>query len=324
MPQLARLTVDTAERLYPARHYGRHLEQAFHQHGLLQAPVNLALADGSAIELGQRQSVVLTLSNPGNTAVTLHDLTLTLPTGLQADPYQWQASTLAAGASMSTTLRLLAQSPLACGDVAALPVNLTLTGASPSERQWQQSLSLPIGTPVISRANGQALTLKDAQSAEEKGLSQASLLLEKTQTRVSDQLQLSLDLQHEALDELEIWLNSPSGTRVQIWDKGYSPLPRLKGVFPTELQSLQPLSQFIGEPLAGQWTLEVVDNAPGKQGRLNGWSISQRTGAQCGEPIVLPDDGIIHFDTADSSGGGSLNLLWLLPLALCRRLVRRD
>ncbi|MFC5707844.1 proprotein convertase P-domain-containing protein [Aeromonas eucrenophila] len=323
MPQLARLTVDTAERLYPARHYGRHLEQAFRQHGLLQAPVNLSLADGSAIELGQRQSVVLTLSNPGNTAVTLHDLTLTLPTGLQADPYQWQASTLAAGASMSTTLRLLAQSPLTCGDVAALPVNLTLTGASPSERQWQQSLSLPIGTPVISRANGQALTLKDAQSTEEKGLSQTSLVLAKSDARVNGELQLSLDLQHEALDELEIWLNSPSGTRVQIWDKGYSPLPRLKGVFPTELQSVQPLSQFIGEPLAGQWTLEVVDNAPGKQGRLNGWSISQRIGAQCGEPIALPDDGIIHFNTSDSSGGGSLNLLWLLPLAFWRRLVRR-
>ncbi|MNE99248.1 Proprotein convertase P-domain protein [compost metagenome] len=86
---------------------------------------------------------------------------------------------------------------------------------------------------------------------------------------------------------------------------------------------MQPLSQFIGEPLAGQWTLEVVDNAPGKQGRLNGWSISQRIGAQCGEPIALPDDGIIHFNTSDSSGGGSLNLLWLLPLAFWRRLVRR-
>ena len=323
MPQLARLTVDTAERLYPARHYGRLLEQAFRQHGLLQAPVNIALADGSAIELGKRQSVVLSLSNPGTTAVTLHSLSLALPGGLQADPYQWQTSTLAAGASMTTTLRLLAQSPLACGDVAALPVSLALTGASPSERQWQQQLSLPIGTPVISRANGQSLTLRDALSSDEKGLSQTSLMVEKTLARVSGELQLSLDLQHQALDELEIWLNSPSGTRVQIWDKGYSPLPRLKGVFPTELQSLQPLSQLIGEPLAGRWTLELVDNAPGKQGRLNGWSISQRTGAQCGEPIAPPDDGIIHFDTADSGGGGAFNPLWLLPLALWRRLARR-
>ncbi|MEG3025459.1 MAG: proprotein convertase P-domain-containing protein, partial [Aeromonas sp.] len=115
----------------------------------------------------------------------------------------------------------------------------------------------------------------------------------------------------------------PSGTRVQIWDKGYSPLPRLKGVFPTELQSVQPLSQLIGEPLAGQWTLEVVDNTPGRQGRLNGWSISQRIGALCGEPIGVVDDGIIHFNVSDSSGGGSLNLLWLLPLALWRRATRR-
>ena len=323
MPQLARLTVDTAERLYPARRYGRLLEQAFRQHGLLLAPVNIALADGSAIELGERQSVVLNITNPGNTPVTLHELTLDLPSGLQAAPYQWQASTLAAGERMTTTLRLQAQSPLACGDVATLSAELNLTGASPSERQWQQPLSLPIGTPVIGRADGRPLTLRDAISSHEKGLSETSLMLEKTDARVSSQLQLTLDLQHQALDELEIWLNSPSGTRLQIWDKGYSPLPRLKGVFPTELQSLQPLSLLNGEPLAGKWTLELVDNAPGKQGRLNGWSISQRIGAQCGSPVAPPKDGIIHFDTSDSSGGGAINLLWLLPLALWRRRLRR-
>ena len=316
MPQLARITVDTAARLY-------HLEHAFRQHGLLLAPVNIALVEGSAIELGQRQSVQLTLTNQGSAPVTLNALTLTLPAGLQADPYQWQATTLAAGASTTTTLRLLAQSPLACGDEVSLPVSLVMTGTSPTERQWQQPLSLPIGTPIISRATGQPLLLSDAQSEEVRGLSQASLLLEKTNAKVSEQLQLTLDLQHDALDELEIWLNSPSGTRIQIWDKGYSPLPRLKGVFPTELLPLQAFTPLLGEPLAGRWTLEVVDSKPGHQGRINGWSISQRIGAQCGEPIAPPDDGIIHFQVDDSSGGGAANLLWLLPLAIWRRLRQR-
>ncbi|MDF2400658.1 proprotein convertase P-domain-containing protein [Aeromonas sp. 5HA1] len=323
MPQLARITVDTAARLYPARHYASHLEHAFRQHGLLLAPVNIALAEGSAIELGQRQSVQVTLTNQGSAPVTLNELTLTLPAGLQADPYQWQATTLAAGASTTTTLRLLAQSPLACGDEVSLPVSLVMTGTSPTERQWQQPLSLPIGTPIISRATGQPLLLSDAQSEEVRGLSQASLLLEKTNAKVSEQLQLTLDLQHDALDELEIWLNSPSGTRIQIWDKGYSPLPRLKGVFPTELLPLQAFTPLLGEPLAGRWTLEVVDSKPGHQGRINGWSISQRIGAQCGEPIAPPDDGIIHFPVDDSSGGGAANLLWLLPLAIWRRLRQR-
>ncbi|MFM1684612.1 proprotein convertase P-domain-containing protein [Aeromonas salmonicida] len=323
MPQLARITVDTAARLYPARHYASHLEHAFRQHGLLLAPVNIALAEGSAIELGQRQSVQVTLTNQGSAPVTLNELTLTLPAGLQADPYQWQATTLAAGASTTTTLRLLAQSPLACGDEVSLPVSLVMTGTSPTERQWQQPLSLSIGTPIISRATGQPLLLSDAQSEEVRGLSQASLQLEKTNAKVSEQLQLTLDLQHDALDELEIWLNSPSGTRIQIWDKGYSPLPRLKGVFPTELLPLQPFTPLLGEPLAGRWTLEVVDSKPGHQGRINGWSISQRTGAQCGEPIAPPDDGIIHFPVDDSSGGGAANLLWLLPLAIWRRLRQR-
>lgn len=323
MPQLARITVDTAARLYPARPYARLLEQAFRQHGLLQAPVNVGLSDGSVIELGQRQSVQLTLTNQGKAPVTLNELALTLPTGLQADPYSWQPATLAAGASMTTTLRLLAQSPLACGDEVVLPVSLSMSGTSPTERQWQQSLTLPIGAPIVSRASGQPLTLSDAISDEVRGLSETSLLIENSEARVSDRLQLNLDLQHPALDELEIWLNSPSGTRIQIWNKGYSPLPRLKGVFPTELLPLQPFSALEGEPLAGRWTLEIVDSKPGNRGRINGWSISQRTGAQCSKPVTPPDDGIIHFQVDDGSGGGSANLLWLLPLTLWRRLRQR-
>ena len=66
----------------------------------------------------------------------------------------------------------------------------------------------------------------------------------------------------------------------------------------------------------------MVDSKPGNQGFLNGWSISQRTGAQCGNTVPVPDDGIIRFDTSDSSGGGAFPLLWLLPLALWRRLRR--
>ncbi|MFQ2359316.1 proprotein convertase P-domain-containing protein [Aeromonas dhakensis] len=323
MPQLARITVDTAARLYPARPYARLLEQAFRQHGLLQAPVNVGLSDGSVIELGQRQSVQLTLTNQGKAPVTLNELVLQLPSGLQADPYSWQPATLAAGASMTTTLRLLAQSPLACGDEVALPVSLAMSGTSPTERQWQQSLTLPIGAPIVSRASGQPLTLSDAMSDEVRGLSETSLLIESSEARVSDRLQLNLDLQHPALDELEIWLNSPSGTRIQIWNKGYSPLPRLKGVFPTELLPLQPFSALEGEALAGRWTLEIVDSKPGNRGRINGWSISQRTGAQCSKPVTPPDDGIIHFQVDDGSGGGAANLLWLLPLTLWRRLRQR-
>ena len=250
MPQLARITVDTAARLYPARPYARLLEQAFRQHGLLQAPVNVGLSDGSVIELGQRQSVQLTLTNQGKAPVTLNELALTLPTGLQADPYSWQPATLAAGASMTTTLRLLAQSPLACGDEVVLPVSLSMSGTSPTERQWQQSLTLPIGAPIVSRASGQPLTLSDAMSDEVRGLSETSLLIENSEARVSDRLQLNLDLQHPALDELEIWLNSPpapasrSGTRATAHC-------RASGVFPTELLPLQPFSALEGEPLAG-------------------------------------------------------------------------
>ena len=58
------------------------------------------------------------------------------------------------------------------------------------------------------------------------------------------------------------------------------------------------------------------------QGKEQG-SCQQKRRGQCGNTVPVPDDGIIRFDTSDSSGGGAFPLLWLLPLALWRRLRRR-
>ena len=56
MPQLARVTVDTANRLYPDRSYGPLLEQAFRHHALLPTPIAARLADGSYLLPGRRRA----------------------------------------------------------------------------------------------------------------------------------------------------------------------------------------------------------------------------------------------------------------------------
>jgi subtilisin-like proprotein convertase family protein len=153
--------------------------------------------------------------------------------------------------------------------------------------------------------------LNDAQSEEVRGLSETSLLLEKSDARVSDRLQLSLDLQHEALDELEIWLSSPPAPGPDL-GQGLQPPAEPERGLPTELQSLQPFSAFEGEP----WPvadLEVVDSKPGNQGLLNGWSISQhrRPVWQHCRPCRMTASSASIPRTA-----GGPSLLWLLPLAL--------
>lgn len=61
MPQLARVTVDTANRLYPERSYGKLLEQAFRHHALLPTPIAARLADDSY--LLPEKSLAIELTN---------------------------------------------------------------------------------------------------------------------------------------------------------------------------------------------------------------------------------------------------------------------
>ena len=72
-----------------------------------------------------------------------------------------------------------------------------------------------------------------------------------------DSLSLGLDISHGNPSDLDLFLTSPAGTRVE-----------LGGIAGGSL------SHFDGEDPTGRWTLEIADEQEGSTGTLNDWSLS--------------------------------------------------
>ncbi len=109
-------------------------------------------------------------------------------------------------------------------------------------------------------------------------------------------LNVSINITHTWIGDLTIFLESPSGTSIllydncsfqenmdAIFDDGTSPIscPPI-GTF----SPLQALANFIGESPDGIWTLSVTDNFDGDDGILNEWCLIPTLGA----PITVPND----------------------------------
>ena len=149
-----------------------------------------------------------------------------------------------------------------------------------------------------------------------------TLTLPESKARIDSGFVVALDLEHSKLEQLEIWLTSPYGTRISLWNKGYASHTRLKGEFPRELVPFESLDKLHGEPLAGRWLLEINDTSAGDTGQLRNWRVAQQVGARCDKDEALPNTGIIPLEQ-DGGGGGTASPLLLL-LALWPRLWRRS
>ena len=79
---------------------------------------------------------------------------------------------------------------------------------------------------------------------------------------------LDIDASHPQTNDLGIHLVSPSGTE-SILNPVFN--EALAGDFDLNWQLLS--NAFYGETPNGQWTLKVVDAAPGDAGQLNSWAL---------------------------------------------------
>lgn len=87
-----------------------------------------------------------------------------------------------------------------------------------------------------------------------------------------DQVEVTVDLNHTWIEDLELILVSPSGTESVLMSRP----PVNSGGFSlwrTDLQFTFSSTQFWGEQAAGDWTLRVRDRATGDEGILNNWSL---------------------------------------------------
>lgn len=117
-------------------------------------------------------------------------------------------------------------------------------------------------------------------------------------------LNVALDITHDFVQDLDVTLISPAGTRVQLVsavgfdgdnftdttldDEAALSITAGTAPFTGSFIPQEALSQFDGENLSGIWTLEITDAASADSGTLNGWSITADVTPQAQtDPLVL-------------------------------------
>ncbi|MBU2489228.1 MAG: proprotein convertase P-domain-containing protein, partial [Proteobacteria bacterium] len=95
-----------------------------------------------------------------------------------------------------------------------------------------------------------------------------------TPNTVSGEFAVGVDISHTYRGDLKLLLTSPSGTTLLLKTYNDDGNEDVLGVYPYSLIPAGSFSAFVGEPLAGTWTLTIEDWWTGDTGTLNCWAIS--------------------------------------------------
>ena len=137
-----------------------------------------------------------------------------------------------------------------------------------------------------------------------------------TGTTSISELRVSLDISHSYIGDLVITLISPAGTRVKLHDRNGGTTDDIVGTYGVDLTPTQSLAAFTGQNSTGLWRLEIVDNALGGSGTLNGWSLEVQ-----GRPLE-PSPPQMIFRTFESRPSGTFIEWWPYPDLVSYRVYR--
>jgi subtilisin-like proprotein convertase family protein len=83
-----------------------------------------------------------------------------------------------------------------------------------------------------------------------------------------------IDLTHTYIGDLRVRLTSPAGTSIMLHDRSGSSSDDILGWYPDDLTPAGDLAAFLGEDMAGTWTLTVSDHAGWDTGTLVEWCLN--------------------------------------------------
>ena len=109
-------------------------------------------------------------------------------------------------------------------------------------------------------------------------------------------LKVDVDISHTYIGDLIVTLISPFGTQAVIHDKKGGSEDDLKGTF--DISSTPSLGNLLGQPVKGEWTLEVKDVSAIDKGTLNSWGLeivgsggmSKEINVEDAESQMIPDN----------------------------------
>lgn len=137
--------------------------------------------------------------------------------------------------------------------------------AARAVQQVQQSLQGPIKPQQeFAVESQQQVALRDAN------ITLAALRVE--QAGLVKTLSVNLDLEHDYLGDVEIYLVSPSQDKILLQNRTLGRRRRLQTTY--DLTTTPLLRRMIQRPAAGLWQLQIQDKAVSHGGRLNGWKLT--------------------------------------------------
>ncbi|WP_395939585.1 S8 family serine peptidase [Anabaena sp. FACHB-1237] len=103
---------------------------------------------------------------------------------------------------------------------------------------------------------------------DNKGVKSAIAIKE---SGIINDIQVKVNITHEYLGDLEIYLTSPNNKRVLLQSRTLGRKTQLQNNY--TMRSHPILKQFISLPTQGNWQLQVIDLAPQDIGRINNWEL---------------------------------------------------
>ncbi|MCW8332169.1 proprotein convertase P-domain-containing protein [Photobacterium sp. SDRW27] len=330
MYDVARSTVDAAARLQPQKAYARLLVTQFKYHQIIRDDV--VLAQSSALirsRDGKTFTLPAAITNVSGKPLASYRAELSLPEAgwLQVVDKE----TVAAGAQdlLGTAINLPAS--LQCGAPLTLNAQIAVTrteGQKPLS--LEQEIRFIYGEPEFAIAPQQLnQPLADAREAPTGnklllGENLFALKVDQAAGVAGNDFSIYLSLEHARLSDLKVVVRAPSGRSITLTDYQMMPMAGYEHLY--TLANIPELESWVGEPLSGNWTLDITDRVEGASGHIQSWGIGPVTKFQCS----ASSDSSGSKETtppAKGSSGGSLGIYSLLAgllLAGVRRKAKNN
>ena len=299
MRDMANATIATAGLLQPGNPHADVFIQKFLVHNIVEVPFVGLTVESTAVtgaggngaaDPGETVNLQVTLKNAGTLGATSVSAILTSSTpGVVITNGVSGYNDLPPGASEVNLADFVLTIPasLPCGDPVVL--NLEVDYSEPTVTTTNLGFELGTGEVIgVSQSIEPGLSIPDNNPS---GVTSV-MAVSGTGATVTADFNVDINLTHTYIGDLIVRLTSPGGTTVTLHNRSGGSANDLIGNYPGTLTPAQPLSNFIGDPIDGDWTMFVSDNAGIDLGTLNSWAIHDVQGYDCEAAVDVPDPGV--------------------------------
>lgn len=103
-----------------------------------------------------------------------------------------------------------------------------------------------------------------------------------------ESLEVALDVDHPAPEQLRILLFSPSGERALLHNQQPAGEQPFRPIYETQDPAAESLSRFLNQPAQGDWTLQLFDLIEGTTGTLDAWGLRYQPVSLATPPLPTP------------------------------------